>query len=929
MADVSQNEPAGLDDFLSEPAGLDNFLAPSSGAPTNEDAEDSLSRKYGPSTMNTAKAFGLGLINGPTFNLGEKALTGLGITTPEEISQLRSRNAAPYNAGQVTGIGAAMYLAPEIEGPLQYLNAPAQVARLGEAASLGAKSLGVSSDIGLKAIGMATEGAFYGGANSVDEAVLGDPKAAAEHLMSNVGMGMLFGAGTGATFGALSKAASFASDVGSELNSKYNPFIRPDPTDLIGQVERAGGKSEGILEGLKKETPDAPTIREAQQQFGPDIPIFPGQIADSPIVQKAQSLVTQIPSTEGMAIKQLAQNAKNKITTDVASMFDGVKPESDIELGNAAKGQVLNSFRQELEPIQQELNSLGVESQSVPVNPELMNSIGNKIKSLDSLVNAKGDPLAPRSPEYRFVSRVAGELKGLSSVSDVDNYLQAINRETKGNMNLRYVMGEIGNKLKDAQESSILDYAKNMFSPLPDAEEATQNFLMQRQLAKEAYGETMQKYTPIAQATGIGKRIYGPQHLINHFEDMDAYTLGKKLMGMTKKEAFSQVNEAFPELSEQILNYQKGIIADKATQADGFSVSKAHDLVDSTPKELKEMLFNPDELRKMQVGATYLKSLQKVAKSLGPSGTPEGLMWGIAATHPGAAIAGQLTASTLQRGLEKFMNVPTYGGAEAAAAYGKLGVLSTIEKAIKKNTNAIYQGTKSVLNQTAPAIPRATMRIQLQSDPDKYKDFTEHLNRIANPDDAGMLLDAANKMTSPLHEFAPNISAAMGQTISNAVSALKNSIPVTQKDPMARAYEPSGSEKEKLFQTLDTIENPVGILNKVANGNLTTHSMATLQTVHPQMYSQMKEELVDQLSKMPHEKINNLPFHVKQSVSQFLGQPMVSALTPQHIMQMQSVYQGVNAAAAAKNAMPAQKKVPAGAKLKASDRMSLQPNEEA
>ena len=244
-----------------------------------EEEDDALQRTHGDKE---GQAFATGLARGATMGLSDLALTKTGLVSPEHLDKLQRANPVASTAGSVTGAVGSMLLpggqAGTVVKLLRGVSAPTRaVAGLGQAVGRTAESAllkfltekGVDKALvkaGQLAVGEtakgsiaqqalakgvaftaagATEGTLFGVSQAIDEAVLGDPRTAAELLTAHVGpaaiasgmIGGIFGASSvpiGKSLAAMTKTAH--SKITSALEGAENVAKRLDRKALFEKV---------------------------------------------------------------------------------------------------------------------------------------------------------------------------------------------------------------------------------------------------------------------------------------------------------------------------------------------------------------------------------------------------------------------------------------------------------------------------------------------------------------------------------------------------------------------------------------------------------------------------------------------------------------------------------------------------------------------
>lgn len=135
--------------------------------------------------------------------------------------------------------------------------------------------------------------------------------------------------------------------------------------------------------------------------------------------------------------------------------------------------------------------------------------------------------------------------------------------------------------------------------------------------------------------------------------------------------------------------------------------------------------------------------------------------------------------------------------------------------------------------------------------------------------------------------YLPEHNSSLAQTAVNAVNYLNTLRPNSGKAaPLDSPRVPSPVERAQYQRALAIAERPVSILDSVKNGTLTTTDVLALRTLYPQLYNQMSDKLVSQITDMG-TKGQNVPYRVRMGLSLFLGQPMDSTMIPQNIISAQ------------------------------------------
>lgn len=243
------------------------------------------------------------------------------------------------------------------------------------------------------------------------------------------------------------------------------------------------------------------------------------------------------------------------------------------------------------------------------------------------------------------------------------------------------------------------------------------------------------------------------------------------------------------------------------------------------------------------------------------------------------------------------------------SAAGMAG-LGHVEKILGNHSGSVDSGVSKIFEQRLPK-PEGEEPVV-----EAHKDLVEHLNNYAS--NAGALIDKLSDSTQALHAVAPQIAASAQQAAARAVQFLSSKAIQPDPEPLSDSHEPSKAEVSSFNRYLNIVESPTNALKEIKNGTLTPETIETLQTVYPRLYGEMKKSLISQMGP-------DTPYRTKMTISQFLGEPMDSSLTPQRIASLQSSFLPTSPQSSA--GQPPQRKGRSLAQLDIASRVSLAPKD--
>lgn len=872
------SEPAGLDSFLNnqqapqvppagnEPAGLNDFIKESA-------AKD----KYGnffQQGVHATEAFARAASLGGTDVLARALRSGaekIGIDpdiaapAPEELRGRQEAGPGLEALGQTAGaiaLGVAtggLGLAPEAGVAL----------KAGEAAKLAA-----------------AEGAIYGIGNTVSEAALGDPELTAQKAAMNIGLGAILGGGLG--YGG-AKIKSLLSPTG-----QIKGTLAAEVAGHEAQAKTESETTEALAKqyGLKENTQE---LVKAANELG--APLTEGMVSDNPWVQKFEdSLVQGAPTYAGIKKAKVYEQAYQAVEDNLTKIVG--EPESGGGLSKAQFGQAMESsiasnISEENKPISDLYNAVKSETANIALSEKSLPKIADNIMKLDVV------RLDPEGAAASIANRMSRSIENIKTVDDVKALRKILSDSLSptASRNEKYIIGEIQDRLKNLEENTIKKYANNLIeshsarlaslAPEAAAEEAgiwqdkigkLTGLLEQKRQADAAYAPFINKVKTLAKYFGK-KNISGAQGAIDFItNDLTPEALANKATTKGNSEFTKFFSKNFPNENELLKQYQKSTLREAAIDArtGDFDSRKFVKNVFKLEPELRENMFSPDELRKLDAAKTYLR---EIPKDFNPSHTAhESAMRAFFESPAGAAIA-----NVRDFGIDQFIKQivklppefrpnPIEAGSMLAE---KLNKFSAIQKMAEKTDIEIAKGAKSIFNYGAGA--RAGIVTGALSAAHSFEEKTDRVAElISNPD---VLAQHMSNHVVGLDKTIPNIAQGFQNSMVRFVQFLNSKIPRPPSSFMlSPKWQPSYLQKFKFEQYYSAVDNPLIVLSQVKQGRLTAESMEAVSATHPDLLQEMRTRV---LKEMDQEKSMKLDYGVKLSLANFLGEPLDSSmLTP-------------------------------------------------
>ncbi len=732
---------------------------------------------------------------------------------------------------------------------------------------------------------------FQGGGEELSKLAKQDPNQTAETALTDIGLATAMGGLFGGVLGAGVQKTKY---LGTELPelAQAAPWTEEGAGKFVSQLDTAAleagdlaksveygtsipeSQKNGLLEGIlrRKERADAPAIKAMAEKNG--WPVMEGMITDDQAVQRSEDFLRNSPLTRAGARRGAMWN--DAWEKGVQAPAEEVIPQSrytKAEVGDILKQTISAQLEEQNAPISAMYNEIKQYHNVIPLSEKSAPAIARNMAKIQEF------RVSPSSPEGQLVSRVMREIGNLKTVDDVKLYKSVLNRSipptaSSGEKRMASILAD---KLTDLEESSIERFARTQMKT-PEAKAKILDLIEQRKAANAGYKEMIGKVKTLSEQLGKG-RVHGVQDALNFIKErLSPEEITQKLNSLKDSEFRKFFAKEYPEGNELLKEYQKGVMHDAAFLGERLNPLKFHKALDKLEPEIQKSLFTPGELQKVVDSRAYMA---RFPKNFNPSGTAHTLKFGesfspyataamaVASGHPVGAIAalaakplGELRDLAMEQFIKGAKNSPEVIKATMLAqATVKGDRLST------KAVNAVFKG--SAMPFTAAAVMAARP---------KLAHMVEFYSQ--NPD---KLLDSGNG--NPLPQYAQ----AFAGTNVRAIQYLASQRPNTETAaPLDAKREPTAVEKHKYNSALDMAQQPLLIMDKIQKGTLTPQDMQTVQTIYPNLYKNLQQKVMGQVMEMKR-KGQTLPYAQRLQVSNFLGTPLDSTLTPQGILNLQMV----------------------------------------
>jgi hypothetical protein len=737
--------------------------------------------------------------------------------------------------------------------------------------------------------GSAVEGAAYGLGRSVDESALGDPDAMGEKLLSNVGysalfagsLGTLFGAGSGAKNALAARGESAAEVTPAQALEEAGLSTAPPPTDLeqtarFGAPGTPSGQStlrdsvefgelapesqKGILDGLSELKPNASEIEDAARRL--DAPLPEGLLSDSEHIQKIEDMLRNSPTPVGIERAALYKRGYERATGAVTDALGAGEDMTAAEAGNRLKQVVSDAFERKAGPVKDLYNQIEEYAPAVPVSDASTGAISKNIRKI-----IDEQSLIQGTPEHAFVNTFADGLDQVENLAQLKNFRTALNRATSPET--RFVSGLIKEKLDNLEQNAIRRFAGTMKTP--EAQQKILGLLDQIDRAKAGYSSLRDDMGRLGKTVLGRSKIYGPEDFLNAVEDQTPERFAKRLFAKDNSEFLQWLDREMPEATDVISQYQRSAIRDAATTNGAIDPKKIFKALDKLSPEVKKVLFDPEELDRIDAARTYLEAFPK---NFNPSGTSSMEAYRRFFEHPITSL-GTWAVNKAALGLVK---------ASVQVEGSKISGLAVLERIGGQTANQVTKGAKALFRFSGDVVP-PVVAYAAASKADKKAKLEERVADIHEyANDPAKLIQDLDAKTKDLYAIAPEITGSFHQTMARAVQVLAAQLPQQAMNaPLAPKSKLSDMEASQFQRFHDLIEDPVSLLGRVKDGRVTSDEVAAIRTVYPKLFASMQSAVLEELTNHAGKK-KSVPYSTRLALGTFLGQDLDGSLSPQSLI---------------------------------------------
>lgn len=767
----------------------------------------------------------------------------------------------------------------------------------GAAGNLGTKILGLGAPtgfgafVGSQALKGAIEASIFQGTDEVAKAVIKDPSFQMESVVPNIGLAGVLGGGLGA---ALSPAMKLWEVVQAP---KANTVLKAI-MDKANGMESTPAAGDNIVKSLTDSgLPVSPALKSA----------ITGNLG----VQDMANNLSSSSSESGANFRQSISDTKNAIGDYISSIFgkktaDIPSEISDTEAGETGIKSFVNEFKAKSDPIEKVFDSLEDTYKDVPLvqdrniyapekNPylpadeqkiigvEKPGTTSSIKKDVLQLASDQGWDTSPSSDIMKEVNRVSDEIPLQKSVGDLVNYRTQIDKNTFNPLNPE--LNRAGALMKNIVTKHIQDVVSNEFENAPE-------LLTAHKRARDIWSNLNELKETMNDRLHVGGGSI--DSFLNNISQMKNEAFLRRLSGVNDAQTYDLLKTHFPQTSSIIKEHQIDTLLNKALdntsgtsqinaekvlrqwQSSKMSPERKNFLLDQPGQQMLQSIFQAHEnLPHSSTGARINNSIAAINRHVtsGALGIATAIlqkskMLGFIMT-PLLNILGKEIPDAVRLSLLKFLGNPNEINPTAFKSMASfISSAYRAKKAIDGSVKKLFQSGSDIL-------PNSLITYQNR---EKLKNQIEKYS--GNP-------TQMFSMGGQVGYYLPDHSQALGHFASNAVGYLQSIKPNEEKEnPLDETPEISNAELDSYHRALDIAQQPLLTLQHIKDEQLLPEDIKTMKSIYPSLYGYLNSKIMEELGNHVADG-GDIPYAQKLMLSQFLGQPLDSTMTPQALLSAQ------------------------------------------
>ena len=814
---------------------------------------------------------------GATFGLSDVAADALGYA--EKFKALKEANPVASTLGEVGGVLASTVALPGgglVGGAAKAGQATASLAERAIASSVvkGAAEAGATTlakDIAKRTAHKAltsgaggfVEGSLYGLGQTISEAALGDPKEAAEHLVSNIGFsGLINGAfmGVGGAFGALTRRlppgvseAEFkaTSEAVGSLRTTLNDTFQKAADEIATKPGLESKLGELIADGVSKVLPVTDETKAYLKSAFSDVEQGRKYLdfldnAPEALQRVSETMEKMVRSTE-QSSKFLAFQVRRESIARMPTQYA-----QNVEAGKQLADQAVKRIDQAINTIKTNKGAY-----DAPLAKELKLLRDEFAAKLLPQVDEAGKSIGGLTDNVQLMNEMNGVWRKIFDTKKFysETPVSVMTPKVKRSATL------MDNLYKDVVD---LTFNEKVFSPQVAAENREISQMIAEQMG--SFRELKSKFFTKRLIEGKKTEVFDP----------DKFT------------RFIKSDEAKRILQNDIFENYMVTSAKTMKMAEKFGVQEA--LFKEASGTIEDTFNAIREMKELKAAAQAIASLESyTGKSLQKTlamGTLGAVLGGGPLAAIGTAV-GFVVDNPLQtlryvnKAQQQIIDNKSY-------INGALRRFMNLPKATTEGISSFGDAKPIVKGLAGFSVPRS-LRLSATAAYDPDSDQPLSLEQVlTQPTD--LTVTRVAERHQQLNGVLPNVSVQMGAQVFNAVEFLKSKMPTDPSTrfeviPLEKDYIIPPAQRSKFERYVESINDPAGTIAKLADGTLTAEHVEALQVVYPSLYAETQRTVLEMLSEKP-----RMTFKQKVQLGLFMQVPTMPAYDPTVFASIQGQY---------------------------------------
>ena len=808
------------------------------------------------------------------------------------------------------------------------------MAGAGELAASSAAA-GIEGQIARLATKYGIENAVFGAADEVDKILLSDePQDAlqnAQNVITGSGLSFLIGAGLGAGVGKVSElwkatkggktarvleqiqkdADQVITEADTLAQSNIPPQAVPPTAQEFSNITKESIKTAEDLNNVVEGLPSLEALPLEKRKIVEEAAERLRQ-QGLLLIEPHKGMLRALEDTQAMNFLNAVKERGDKLAKNQIIYEQHVKKQSVDGINNTITSLSKNPVKDKLDAGQKFIDLVSTQYQKTKDGFESFFSRFDKAASnkLDDIATL-GESLQQSIPSVMNALQVTenGIIKLVPYTADlgisrptyqaVKDIVKALNKEeiTIGQVrNLRKSIDDFLSKDISGQarlelsrlKSSLMDIIENQISKIDSSLEVRKNFAAYRQ--NELFRESLEKLlNGRFGAEGVLEKQIKPENVLKMlFSNTVSVNDAKRLLG-----------DKWNEVLADYLAMVADAATDKTTGV--FSSANFKNFLKNKESVLKVAFEGQEQKLQNLIDYTTLMRTISDRAPANPSRTAPTLLelgkqlLGIgnifnpatAAEKVGDLALLKLNEKATKEGFEKLLQdksaktgIGMYRFLESAKGVSASG-FEAMQQFLKESAKGAYlvkDSVKSIFNDDKKSPVKPPSERDLKSLDNKMLRMEQSLENV---------LDASGD----IGYYLPEQDTALGIINTRVMQYLATQRPgIKQSGLLNEPRNPTKSDQQKYYRTLQIAEQPAIVLKRIKEGTLISSDVKDLKTMYPETYNyflnNLTEEIIDKKSQN-----KPIPFRIRKSLSLFTGMPLDTTLQPQSIQAAQATYQ--------------------------------------